>query len=277
MGEQEYGISPERVAALAREVKGVRDQGVETAVVIGAGNIHRGMEAASEGMDRATADYAGMLATVLNCLTLQDALEHLGAHTRVLSAITVSEVAEPYIRRRAIRHLEKGRIVIFAARDRQPVLHHRHGRCLARARDRGRGDPHGQERGRRRVRRRSARRRERRLPARADAPRGDRARPQGHGHDSAHALHGQRHCRSTSSASTTSATSSASSRASGSAPSSRRPGGTHDRRAARRRQPAHGQVGRGNRARVQHRAHRPRLGGAPRPHPGRLLRADDTR
>jgi uridylate kinase len=115
MGEQEYGINPERVAAIAREVKGVRDQGVETAVVIGAGNIYRGMSAASEGMDRATADYAGMLATLLNCLTLQDALERLGAHTRVLSALTVSEVAEPYIRRRAIRHLEKSRIVIFAA------------------------------------------------------------------------------------------------------------------------------------------------------------------
>jgi uridylate kinase len=115
MGEEEFGISPERVGAIAREVKGVCDRGVETALVIGAGNIYRGMEAASEGMDRATADYAGMLATLLNCLTVQDALEGLGAHTRVLSAITASEVAEPYIRRRAIRHLEKGRVVIFAA------------------------------------------------------------------------------------------------------------------------------------------------------------------
>ena len=115
MGGEEYGMSAERVDAIAREVKGVRDQGVETALVIGAGNIYRGMASAAEGMDRATADYAGMLATVLNCLTMQDALERLGAHTRVLSAITVSEVAEPYIRRRAIRHLEKGRIVIFAA------------------------------------------------------------------------------------------------------------------------------------------------------------------
>jgi uridylate kinase len=115
MGDQEYGISPERVAAIARQVKTVRDRGVETAVVVGAGNIYRGMRAAAEGMDRATADYAGMLATVLNCLTMQDALERLGAHTRILSAITVSEVAEPYIRRRAMRHLEKGRVVIFAA------------------------------------------------------------------------------------------------------------------------------------------------------------------
>jgi uridylate kinase len=115
MGEQGYGISPTRVDALAREVKAVQERGVQTALVVGAGNIYRGMKAAGEGMDRATADYAGMLATVLNCLTLQDALERQGAHTRVLSAITVSEVAEPYIRRRAIRHLEKGRVVIFAA------------------------------------------------------------------------------------------------------------------------------------------------------------------
>ncbi|HEU4449956.1 MAG TPA: UMP kinase [Gaiellaceae bacterium] len=115
MGDQPYGIDPERVDALAREVKLVQERGVETALVIGAGNIYRGMAAAAEGMDRATGDYAGMLATVLNCLTMQDALERLGAHTRILSAITVSEVAEPYIRRRAIRHLEKGRVVIFAA------------------------------------------------------------------------------------------------------------------------------------------------------------------
>jgi uridylate kinase len=115
MGDLPYGMSPEKVESLAAEVKRVTDGGVETAIVIGAGNIYRGMAATAEGMDRATADYAGMLATVLNCLTVQDALERLGAHTRVLSAITVSEVAEPYIRRRAIRHLEKGRVVIFAA------------------------------------------------------------------------------------------------------------------------------------------------------------------
>ena len=115
MGDQAYGVDPERVEAIAGEVKRVREDGVETALVLGAGNIYRGLEAAAEGMDRATADYSGMLATVLNCLTMQDALERLGTHTRILSAITVSEVAEPYIRRRAIRHLEKGRIVIFAA------------------------------------------------------------------------------------------------------------------------------------------------------------------
>jgi uridylate kinase len=115
MGDQGYGISPARVDSLASEVKAVQERGVQTALVVGAGNIYRGMKAAAEGMDRATADYAGMLATVLNCLTLQDALERHGAHTRILSAITVSEIAEPYIRRRAIRHLEKGRVVIFAA------------------------------------------------------------------------------------------------------------------------------------------------------------------
>ena len=115
LGDLPYGTSPERVESLAAEVKRVHDLGVETSLVLGAGNIYRGMQGAAAGMDRATADYAGMLATVLNSLTVQDALERIGAHTRVLSAITVSEVAEPYIRRRAIRHLEKGRIIIFAA------------------------------------------------------------------------------------------------------------------------------------------------------------------
>jgi uridylate kinase len=114
LGRHEYGMDPVRIEAIAREVKGVQERGVQTALVIGAVNIYRGMEAAADGMDRATADYAGMLATLLNCLAVQDALERLEVHTRVLSAITVSEVAEPYIRRRAIRHLEKGRVVIFA-------------------------------------------------------------------------------------------------------------------------------------------------------------------
>jgi uridylate kinase len=115
MGDLEYGTDPETVDAIAREIIEVRESGVQVAVVVGAGNIYRGMAAAAEGMDRATADYAGMLATVLNSLIVQDALERHAADTRVLSALAVSEVAEPYIRRRAIRHLEKGRIVIFAA------------------------------------------------------------------------------------------------------------------------------------------------------------------
>jgi uridylate kinase len=115
LGGREYGVDLATVQRIAREIVDVREAGVEPAVVVGAGNIYRGMAAAAEGMDRATADYAGMLATVLNALSLQDQLERLEVDTRVLSALEVSEVAEPYIRRRAIRHLEKGRIVIFAA------------------------------------------------------------------------------------------------------------------------------------------------------------------
>jgi len=115
MGSRDYGIDVGVVKSLAAEISGVRASGVDVAVVVGAGNFYRGLAAAAEGMERATADYAGMLATLLNALALQDALEREGADTRVQSALAVSEVAEPYIRRRAIRHLEKGRIVIFAA------------------------------------------------------------------------------------------------------------------------------------------------------------------
>jgi uridylate kinase len=115
MGDREYGVDPKTVAAIAREVVEVRRGGTEFAIVVGGGNFYRGMAAAADGMDRATADYAGMLATLLNALALQDAFEKLGVQTRVQSAIAVSEVAEPYIRRRAMRHLEKDRVVIFAA------------------------------------------------------------------------------------------------------------------------------------------------------------------
>ena len=115
LGGREYGIDPTTVSAIAAEIVAVHAGGTQLAIVVGAGNIYRGMAAAAEGMDRATADYAGMLATLLNALSLQDALERQGVHTRVQSAIAVSEVAEPYIRRRAIRHLEKERVVIFAA------------------------------------------------------------------------------------------------------------------------------------------------------------------
>lgn len=115
MGSLDYGTDPAEVERIAGQVAAVHDRGVEIAIVVGAGNIYRGLDGASGGMDRATGDYMGMLATVLNALTLQDALERLGQHTRVMSAIDVKEVAEPYIRRRAIRHLEKGRVVIFAA------------------------------------------------------------------------------------------------------------------------------------------------------------------
>ncbi len=115
MGSLQYGTDPDRVETIAAQVHEVSGRGVEIAMVVGAGNIYRGLEGAAKGMDRATADYMGMLATVLNALTLQDALERIGTYTRVMSAIAVTEVAEPYIRRRAMRHLEKGRVVIFAA------------------------------------------------------------------------------------------------------------------------------------------------------------------
>ena len=115
MGEREYGLDRTTIDAIAEEILEVQSTGVEIGLVVGAGNIYRGMSAAAEGMDRATADYAGMLATVLNSLALQDAIEDRGADTRILSALELKEVAEPYIRRRAIRHLEKGRVVIFAA------------------------------------------------------------------------------------------------------------------------------------------------------------------
>jgi uridylate kinase len=115
MGDRDYGLDPKTVSSIAREVVEVRRGGTELAIVVGGGNFYRGMAAAADGMDRSTADYAGMLATLLNALALQDALEKLGAQTRVLSALAVSEVAEPYIRRRAMRHLEKERVVIFAA------------------------------------------------------------------------------------------------------------------------------------------------------------------
>jgi uridylate kinase len=115
MGTQEYGLDAGVVDQLAAELCGVRAGGLEVALVIGGGNIYRGMAAAEQGIDRATGDYMGMLATVLNALAVQEALERNGADTRVLSAIHVQEVAEPYIRRRAVRHLEKGRVVIFAA------------------------------------------------------------------------------------------------------------------------------------------------------------------
>jgi uridylate kinase len=114
-GEQRYGIDPDIITTIANEVKEVVTCGVELALVIGGGNIFRGLAASSKGMDRASADYMGMLATMINSLAMQDALEKIGVDTRVQSAIAMQEVAEPYIRRRAIRHLEKGRVVIFGA------------------------------------------------------------------------------------------------------------------------------------------------------------------
>jgi len=122
MGDQDYGIAPDIVRQIAEEIAQVVQSGVELAIVVGGGNIFRGVKAASKGMDRATADYVGMLATVMNALTLQDALEGIEIPTRVQTAIGMQQVAEPYIRRRAIRHLEKGRVVIFGAGSGNPFF-----------------------------------------------------------------------------------------------------------------------------------------------------------
>ena len=121
-GDLSYGIDPVMLNVIAGELKAVQDKGVQVAIVVGGGNIFRGAEASAAGMDRATGDYAGMLATIINALALQDALERNGITVRTQSAITVTAVAEPYIRRRAIRHLEKGRVVIFAAGTGNPYM-----------------------------------------------------------------------------------------------------------------------------------------------------------
>ena len=113
-GEQDFGIDPTKATQLANEIKSVHEMGVDIILIIGGGNIFRGLQAASKGMDRVTGDYLGMLATIMNAISLQDALEKTGVETRTLSAITVSQISEPYIRRRALRHLDKGRVVIVA-------------------------------------------------------------------------------------------------------------------------------------------------------------------
>jgi uridylate kinase len=115
MGEQAFGIDPIVTTQIAKEIAEIQQLGVQVGVVIGGGNLFRGLAASAKGMDRATADYMGMLATVINALALQDALEHIGVTTRVATAIEMRAVAEPFIRRRAVRHLEKGRVVVFAA------------------------------------------------------------------------------------------------------------------------------------------------------------------
>ena len=149
-----FGLDYGKIDVVARQLVEVLDLGVQVAVVVGGGNIVRGSAAEAAGMDRARADYMGMLGTVMNCLALQDALERRGVVTRVQTAIQMTQVAEPYIPRRAVRHLEKGRIVIFGAGIGRPLLLDRHHRRPAVAGDRRRGDPDGQERGRRGLRRR---------------------------------------------------------------------------------------------------------------------------
>ena len=122
MGDREFGLDPDRVSRIAQDIKEVVDSGVEVCVVVGAGNIFRGVSAAANGMERTTADYIGMLGTVMNALAMQSALEQIDVDTRVLSAIPMSTVCEPYIRRRAVRHMEKGRVVIFAAGSGNPFF-----------------------------------------------------------------------------------------------------------------------------------------------------------
>jgi uridylate kinase len=122
MGEARYGIDNDTVSRIAHQIRAAQEQGTEIAVVVGGGNIFRGADASASGMDRATADYGGMLATIINSLALQDALEKAGVTVRTQSAINVQQVAEPYIRRRAMRHLEKGRVVVFAAGTGNPYM-----------------------------------------------------------------------------------------------------------------------------------------------------------
>jgi uridylate kinase len=130
LGEQGHGIDGKILTQYAEEIKSVHDEGVEVSVVIGGGNIFRGVKGATEGMDRVQGDYMGMLATLINSMALQDALERKGVHTRLMSAIRMEEIAEPYIRRRAIRHLEKGRVVIFSAGTGNPFFTTDSAACL---------------------------------------------------------------------------------------------------------------------------------------------------
>ena len=126
MGKKSFGIDNETLTRYANDVKEIQRMGIEVAVVVGGGNIFRGIQLAEGGMDRAQGDYMGMLATVINAMALQDAMENLGVKTRVMSALEINQVCEPYIRRRAIRHLEKGRVVHSRCRDRESLLHHRY-------------------------------------------------------------------------------------------------------------------------------------------------------
>ena len=155
-GGGKVGVDPDVVQAIAREIAAVATAGVQIAVVTGGGNFFRGAELQQRGMDRVRADYMGMLGIVMNCLALQDFLEKQGIETRVQTAITMGQVAEPYIPRRAIRHMEKGRVVIFGAGMGHAVLLHRHRRRPARAGDQVRRRADGQERRRRRLHRRPA-------------------------------------------------------------------------------------------------------------------------
>ncbi len=144
-GDRGYGIDPKTISSIANQIKEVVEMGVQMAVVVGGGNIWRGIAGSAQGIDRATADYMGMLATVMNSLALQDSLEKVGVPTRVQTSIEMRQVAEPYIRRRAIRHLEKGRVVIFAAGTGNPFFLHRHHGGTSRGRNRSGRDSDGEK------------------------------------------------------------------------------------------------------------------------------------
>ena len=196
MGDGDYGIDPAFLKRLAGEIRErARARRRRSRVVIGGGNMFRGAGLARAGMDRVTGDHMGMLATVMNSLALQDALESLGVFARVMSAIRINEVCEDYIRRRAVRHLEKGRVTHLRRRHRQPVLHHRHGRQPARHRDRGRPAAQGHQ-GRRRLRLRPVKNPRAKRYDRADLRPGARPAPERHGRDRHRACAATTTCRS---------------------------------------------------------------------------------
>ena len=194
-GGGRVGLDPDVVQKIAREIASAQRTGVQVAVVTGGGNFFRGAELQQRGMDRARADYMGMLGIVMNCLALQDFLEKEGVETRVQTAITMGQVAEPYIPRRAIRHLEKGRVVIFGAGMGLPVLLHRHRRRPARAGEQVRGGPRRQERRRRGLHRRPAQGPDRGQARPGDVRRGHRAGPADHGPDRVRACAARTSCR----------------------------------------------------------------------------------
>jgi hypothetical protein len=189
-GDQGFGIDPPIIMRVATQIQEITELDVQVGIVIGGGNIFRGLAASRLGMDRVNGDYMGMLATIVNALALQDCLEKIGVATRVMTAINVQEVAEPYIRRRAIRHLEKGRVIILAAAP-AALLHHGHRREPSRRRGRCRGDHEGHESGRGCTRRTPSTTRTHNCCGTSQLE-SAHARPEGDGRDRHFSLHGER-------------------------------------------------------------------------------------
>ncbi len=187
MGDDAYGINRATIVRIVREIREVTQLGCEVAVVIGGGNIFRGMAGGAVGMDRATADYMGMLATVMNSLALADTMRIEGMTARVMSAINIEQVVEPYVRPKALQYLEEGKVVDLRRRHRQPVLHHRHRRRAARRRDRRRDRPQGDQ-GRRRIQCRSEQGPEGDALRAGVLRRGDHAQPAGARRDGVRAV-----------------------------------------------------------------------------------------